>query len=232
MTIQLPERVLNELDKLFIEITSTDEHVRSRATSRLIEFEKSGKIPLSALFDMLDEKNPVVVMYALGALGRNKSSEAVKKLTDMLGHPKAENILITETIVDALGETGQAEAAAPLLELLGLQTGLKKLLGSLVKKKKEPESKEAKSREYLTLPVIRALEKISEPKSVEQIGSYLDHEDSLVRWHTLRALVGAKVTSFNDKVRQMSESDADEVVRDMAGIAIGKLAPLPNNLNN
>ncbi|NIT63335.1 MAG: HEAT repeat domain-containing protein, partial [Gammaproteobacteria bacterium] len=144
----------------------------------------AGMIPLQTLVQLSEHDHPPLSMYAISALGRNASPEAVKQLVKLLQQHRQGNLLFLETIIEALGETRSHKASAPLLELLGFRGGLiGRVLGRRQNSKESPEESEAAAlREQVALPVIRALEKIEDPKAAEQIGEFLEHPNHLVRW--------------------------------------------------
>ncbi|MDH4225066.1 MAG: HEAT repeat domain-containing protein [Deltaproteobacteria bacterium] len=228
---KLPKRVLQELDLLFAKLSDKTHEVRESALSRLMAYESQGTIPLEALLAMLDEKNPVCVMYAISALGRNQSPKAVKQLLALAKrYSKTMDVLMMENVVDALGTAKSKEGLPILLEIIGVSGFWKKVSGRLVVKKTTDEAQ--RFRDYLLLPVLRALEKIGDPRTGEALGPLLDHDDSLVRWHTLKILMAAGVKDYNARIKEMAEKDPVQVVREAATIAMAKLSPLPEHLNN
>ena len=77
-----------------------------------------------------------------------------------------------------------------------------------------------------------ALAKIADPKAAEAAGGYLDDEDPLVRWHAVQLMINAEFRELSGKLEQMAAGDVNEMVKEAAEIALGKLNPLPPNLNN
>jgi len=231
MSQALPERVLAELDQLFDNLTRQEEPIRNRAMSRLMEYEKSGSIPLEALIDMTREKNPVVSMYAIGALGRNGSPQAVSRLLEMANKAMSENPLVLETLIEAMGAAKAKETVPFLLEMLGVKTGLKKLLGKITPKK-ETDPEKAGLRDFLLLPIVKVLDEIGDPRAPQALEFLLEHEDHLVRWHMVRMVMNAQMAEVSTKIHFMAEHDANELVREMAQLALAKLNPLPPNMNN
>jgi len=235
MAKKLSKDVLEELDRLVDVLTKGEPEQRAAATRRLMAFEESGRIPIGALESLADVDNPAVSMYAITALGRNGSKRATAKLIALAEKHREGNVLFLETIVDALGETRAAEAGPALLGLLGIELGgwKSKLLSRLGRRKGAPEdTARQRAREHLTLPVVRALEKVADPACCLAMEPFLEDADPFVRWHTIQALSNSKVTRFNDRLKRIAEGDSDERVREMAAIALTKLAPLPEHLNN
>ncbi len=233
MAIKLPKDVIAELDKLFDDLTKPDPELRRVALSRLNNFEQAGKLPLEALIDLASAPHPAISMYAIGALGRSKRPEAAQKLLALVEEHRAGNTLYLETIIDAVGDLGSKTATEPLLELLGIKLGWKnKLLGRLSFKKEEVTPEEERLRAQLTLPIVRALEKIQDPKAAEALWMCVDSEDPIVRWHAIQAVMKCELTEFNSKLKTLAEHDSSELVREMAQIALTKLGPLPQPLNN
>jgi len=172
-------------------------------------------------------------MYAISALGRNGQPEAVDQLIKLFGKNRESHPLFLETIIDALGDTKSSKASGPLLEMLGIKTGLvERLLGRRSKKEDEDGSLAKQAREHFALPVIRALENIQDPKAAEKLGEFLDHPDYLVRCHTIQNIQNCGLTGFIAKLKEMSKKDEHKLVRESADIAQGHLQPLPPELNN
>ncbi len=235
MAVKLPKRVIEQLDALIDKLSKGTPEVRQETMTRLISFEEAGTIPLESLLEMADSEDANLAVYAITALGRSKSTRAVNKLVKLLEKNREGNVVLVEMIVDALGATGQKAAAKPLLGLIGVRVGAKgKLLGWLGRNKDngEGDSAQARTQEYLMLPVVRALENLMEPGAANALGAFLDHADPLVRWHSIQALLKCRVTDFNDKLREISKADGHDLVREAASIALVELAPLPQSLNN
>ena len=235
MAVKLPKRLLEELDELMEKLAKGDSEARQEAMARLQNHENSGKIPLEALLDMAGDANMTMSMYGIMALGRNGSAQAVQKLAKMVADHRDGNVVYLETLVDALGATGNKNAAPVLLELVGINITRKgKLLNWLGRnKEKEPEDEnQARLQEYLTLPVVRAVENLLDPMASAALNGFLDHRDPLVRWHSIQALLKSRVSEFNEKLKDISQNDSNEMVKEAAEIALIDLAPLPQPLNN
>ena len=235
MALKLPKRVLEEMDRLMVQLAKGSPEDRQEAMARLQSHEKSGKIPLDSLLEMVDQPDMTMSIYGVMALGRNGSNQAVQKLCSMLEKHRDGNVVFLETLVDALGATGHKNAGPILLELVGIHITRKgrllKWLGRNKNKNEEDES-QARLREYLALPVVRAVENLLDPVAASALNVFLDHEDPLVRWHTIQALLKTRVTDFNDKLRELTGSDPNPMVKEAAEIALLDLSPLPPPLNN
>jgi HEAT repeat protein len=222
-----------ELDTLFLRLSKGDVDERGAAMSRLISYEQAGKLPLESILEMAEEDNPAVSMYAISALGRSRNPRAVSKLLEMAQAHRAGNALFLETIIDALGDAGDPEATALLLEFLGIKLGWKnKLLGKLSFKKDELSEEEVQRRDALALPIVRALEKIHDPRSAEALWMLLDSDDPLVRWHAIQTVLKCELTEFVAKLRGFAEHDTSPLVKEMAQIALAKLETIPQHLDN
>jgi HEAT repeat protein len=233
MTEKLPKGLIEELDGLMKQLLHGNAEERGVAMSRLTAYEQSGRIPLTLLLEMADEADPSVSMYAITALGRSGHPQAVKKLAALAGAQREGNLLLLEMTVDALGETRSKEAVPALLELLGIGSGwTSRLLGRFARKNEEQQARVEKLRAQMALPVTRALEKIGDPRSAEAIGPFLDHEDPLVRCHTIGTIIHAGFTRSLDRIRQMAEEDPNPTVKELAQLALDKLAPPPAQFSN
>ncbi len=235
MAVKLPKRTLEELDQLMDKLANGEPEVRQEAMVRLQNHESSGRIPLEALLEMADDANMTMSMYGIMALGRNGSSRAVQKLARLVADHRDGNVVYLETLVDALGATAKKSAAPVLLELLGINITRKgKILGWLGRGKDKEQRDEGQRRlqEYLTLPVVRAVENLLDPMAAAALNGFLHHHDPLVRWHAIQALLKSRVTEFNDKLQDISRNDTNSMVKEAAEIALIELAPLPQPLNN
>lgn len=233
MAIKMPRTTIEELEGLVDQLTKNDPQKRENAMVRLTDYERTGKIPLEVLIDLSKNDHPPLSMYAISALGRNGQPDGVDHLIKLFVKHRKSHVLFLETIIDALGESKSHKAAGPLLELLGIKTGLvKRLLGRRSKKEEEEGSEAQKTREHFALPVLRALEKIQDPKASEKLGEFLDHPDYLVRCHTIQNIQNCRLTAFSGKLKEMAKKDEHELVRESADIAHGYLQPLPPELNN
>ncbi len=233
MTIKLPRALLVELDNLIEKLAKGNLSDRDLAMSRLVSYENSGKIPLSALIELAGEANPSMAMYGIMGLGRNKTNPAVNKLIDLAKEHREGNVLFLQTIVDSLGEAGNKAAAPVLMDLIGIGGGLKeKMKGWFSRKAEAANPAQEKRHEHLLLPVVRALDKVADKKTALALAPFLDHMDSLLRWHAIEAIRKNKITDFNDKLEQMAAKDINDTVKEAATIALGELDPLPKHLKN
>ena len=69
-------------------------------------------------------------------------------------------------------------------------------------------------------------------RTVETLAPFLNHSDPLLRLHAIQNLMKSGVKDFNDKLRALSADDEHELVRQAAELALSKLSPLPQHLNN
>lgn len=231
MRARLPEELIKELDTLMERLNRGDVDERQAIITRLMDYEKMGKLSLGVLLEMADEENPTPAMYAVGALGRNKQPAAVAKLLALAAQYRERHPMFTETVVDALGEAGDKAATTVLLDFLGVKGGWKhKLLGKL--KKDEPTEEEKHFRAYIALPTIRALAKLADPRAAEALEQYLDHEDSLVRWHAIQGIVKCGLTQYIPRLQKMGANDPQELIREAALIAVESMqTPPPKFIN-
>jgi len=232
MAIKLSKDVIEELDELMEKLSKGDPEDRQMASARLVGYESSGKIPLEAILEMADDENPSVSIYAIQALSRNKSGPAIKKLVKKCREVKDGNLILLETIIDALGATGDPSTAPLLFELVGMQYGTMARVKARFKGKAKAQGNDSRRINHLMLPVVRALSGIQDPKIAEKLGGFLEHEDSLVRWHAIQGLLKTRVTTYNDRLKKMASDEKNEIVREACEIALAELAPLPDNLNN
>lgn len=231
MAMKLPRVTIEELDGLVAQLNKPEAHLRDAAMTRLADHERNGRLPLAALLEFCEVENPALSMYAISALGRNGQPAAVKKLIDLMERHRAGNLLFLEQIIDALGETRSLQAAPPLAALLGIRGGWSgKLFGR--RRKEEDEAAQERLRDQLALPVLRALERVADPRTAPLLGDYLTHAEPLVRWHAIRIMAATNTTAFNDRLRDLAANDPQELVREAAALALERLEPLPPNLNN
>jgi HEAT repeat protein len=233
MLARLPEELIKELDHMMERLNKGDVDERQFINTRLLDYEKSGKIPLEALLEMADEGNPTMSMYAVGALGRSKHPAAVQKLLALAEDYRTRHPMFTETVVDALGETGDKAATMLLMDFLGVKSGWKnKLRGKFSLKKEEPTEEEKAFRTYIVLPAIRALAKLADPRAAEAFAACLEHDEALVRWHAIQGIVACGLTDFIPRLQQIGEKDGNDLVRERAQIAVESMRTPPPRLVN
>ncbi|MDH4248342.1 MAG: HEAT repeat domain-containing protein [Deltaproteobacteria bacterium] len=228
MTGKLPRKLIDELDGLAQKLITAAPEERNRILTHLQRYEESGLVPLPVLIQMSEEDLNAVSVYAIGALGRNRQPAAVDQLLRLLQRHRNESAMLLETLVEALGETGAPQTALPLLELLGIRPGWRGVLERLIPAmRKKEDTKALATREYLVLPVVRALAKINNPQSTARLGEFLGHKDPLVRWHTIQAMSNTGRLEFIENFRVLAAQDPDSIVREMAAIALDRLLPPP-----
>lgn len=232
MAMKLPRATIEELDGLVEQLGKPDAALREEALKRLHDYERTGRIPLDVLLEFGEAENPSLSMYAISALGRNGEAAAVKKLIDLAERHREGNPMFLEHIIDALGDSRSTAAAPVLLGLLGIRSGWGGKLFGRKSRKAESEAAAERSHELLALPVLRALEKVADPKAARLLGDYLQHDDPLVRWHVIQNLVRCNVPDFVETLKRLANEDSSELVRDAAALALEQLTPLPPNLNN
>lgn len=233
MSTKLPKALIKELDELMRQLLRGNADERGTAMTRLLAFEQAGKISLGLLTEMAENSNPTAAMYAIGALGRNGHSDAVKQLLALASRHREGNPLLLETVVDALGEAGSKAATPVLLGLIGTGGSWKnRLMGKISRRKESSGANEERFRAYMLLPVMRAIEKIGDPKAAEAIGDFLEHKDPLVRCHAIRTFMNSGVASRSQTLQKLADSDPIDIVKELAAIALSKLSPLPEHLNN
>ncbi len=226
MANKLTKKAAEELDKLVHNLKSKEPEERSIAIKRLIDFERSGRVPLESLLQISKEGTPAQVMYAISALGRNSQPAAVNRLMEMLEKNKREHPLLLETIVDALGKAKNKQATEPLLKLLGLRLGATgKLLSKMKKtsaktKSSKEDSNQETIRNFVKLPVIRALKNIGDDRVAPLVGYLLEDKDVLVRWHTLEVISLASDFSHLEKIKDMEKNDESHLVKEKASIVL------------
>ena len=229
MANKLSKQTADELQRLMESMKSQNSDERINANKRLIDHERAGRIPLEVLLQISKEGSSAQVMYAISALGRNKQPKAVDRLMEMLEQNKRKHPLLLQSIVDALGDAKDKRATERLLKLLDLRLGK---TGKLLNKMKKSTGKKNDSQEqsdkdaihnFIKLPVVRALEHIADDRAAPVLGSLLEDEDTLVRWHTLEVI---SVTSNLDhiaKLKDMQKNDESPLVQEKASIVMEHL---------
>ncbi len=233
MSTKLPKALIKEMDELMRQLMRGNADERGTAMTRLRAFEQAGKISLGLLTEMAENSNPTAAMYAIGALGRNGHPDAVKKLLALASRHREGNPLLLETVVDALGEARSKAATPVLLGMIGAGGSWKnRLMGKISRRQESSGADEERFRSFMLLPVMRAIEQIGDPKAAEAIGELLEHKDPLVRCHAIRTFMNSGVASRSETLQKLADNDPNEIVKELAGIAVTKLSPLPEQLNN
>lgn len=232
MAQKVTREIIEELDILVSKLMTEDTEEREKILSKLNRYERSGILPLKVMLELANEESPSISMFAISALGREGSNQSVAKLVELLDKNREENPLFVDTLIDALGDSKNQKAAAPLLSILGIRKSLiSKLLKKTGKKQAENNGK-AELKQFYVLPVIRALEKIEDPAAAELLVPFLDHEDALVRWHTIQNIAKCGLKGQIQKLEEIRAKDDNEVVREIADIALEKLNPTTTDVVN
>jgi HEAT repeat protein len=232
MAAKMPRVTIEELDGLVEQLGKNEAKLREAALVRLTDFERTGRMPLQTLLDLSQSDHPSLSMYAITALGRNGEPGAVRRLIELAERHRAGNVLFLEQIIDALGETRSPAACGVLLGLLGIRSGWSGKLFAWRGRKEGDDAEANPHRAQITLPVLRALAKIADPKAAALLEDYLSHPDPLVRWHAIQNLLAGNVKDRVARLREMAAQDANDLVREAAAIAVERFEPLPPNLNN
>lgn len=111
---------------------------------------RGGRRSVPALVRALDDRDPEVVMFAAGLLGRTRDREAIPHLLRLLSY---EDVNIVQAAVESLGYLRATAAVAPLVDLL----------------ERDP---------WVRLGAIHALGEIGDARAVDPLGSALSDLDA------------------------------------------------------
>ena len=229
----LKKQIAAEIDQLMARLSEAEAEERKALLSRLHDYERAGKFSHPMLIAMAEDANPTIAMYGISALGREGSEEALRTLLQM-GEARhaapriSGNLLLLETVVDALGTIQRKEAAPFLLRLLGLKSTLhpRRLLRRRKGRREEQEISAERARRHLILPVLKALYPIANTRLSRKVLPLLHDPEPLVRWHILQFLVKGGYHQELPQIEKLQDQDQSPLVREAAQLAAEKLQAL------
>ncbi len=200
------------LDKLRFGETAEE---RNEALGELKTFEDEGRFEAKDLMELLEDEEPVLKMYAIGALGRLKIESSIPKLSEL--YLDSDNPLVLEMLLDAFLLFNTNAFVSVVLKRIKKSRKITRIL------KKKPSLDTIFDNDFIIdqilIPSLKYLQTAGDPKKIEKgIHVYLDHSDSNVRFHTLVAYQKLAIPLDEKILREIAETDKNALVREQAAI--------------
>lgn len=175
---------------------------RAQALNSLKLLEKEGRFDADDLVSMLDEEEIVLKSYGIGALGRLKMKEGLKKLKELFDH--CHDPLLLPELLDAITAIGGDELVESVLKKLG-------------------NKDDALLWEQLVLPSLKYLKTTSAKGIENQLLPLLSEEDETIRWHTLQTFDALGLSIPKQTLETIKTTDTHSLVREQASVLLEKL---------
>ncbi|HEY6007434.1 MAG TPA: HEAT repeat domain-containing protein [Geobacteraceae bacterium] len=161
--------------------------LRNGAMEVLVKF---GKRAVPKLVRLLRDANEEVRNFSAVMIGDIGSRDAVGPLIQALGDPDAN---VSHSVAEALGKIGDRAALMPLMDLLKgefwLQYAAITAIGAMRDYRAVPQLLQLLDNELLAGPVIEALGKIGDPRSLYPLGNTLASGDDALVGTVAKAMV-------------------------------------------
>jgi len=204
------------LDKLRF---GKDSDARKEALRELVYLEHDERLHEADILELLNDPDPAIQVYAIGAIGRLKLAAGIPELTAR--YVESSDPLILNELLNAFQQFASdhfLETVLEKLRKLGKKPGF--FQKALFKPEKEPE------REFLLdqilMPSLKYIEATGNPGVEKAIRAFLDHEDGSVRWQTLKLYDHLAILIRLETLKEMATSDPNPLVREQANILISK----------
>jgi len=186
-------------------------------------WKRGGGGPRQALFNLLEDKDPVKREYAIWAIGQAEMKDAVPQLMNMLKDPDP---ACQKAAAVALGKVGSVDSVPQLLGMLDDEMAECRQSAMIALARLDAEDhvlhelddKKGQS----AIHAMEALSHFGGKESVSKIAEFLDHPDGKLRAWAARSLGEMKATEKIPKIRELLE-DEDPHCRRFAAWALGQL---------
>lgn len=196
-----------------------DSDERREALQSLINLEYEERFDQSDILQLLEDDDPVIQVYAIGAVGRLKLTSGISALKKQ--YSESSNPLILNELLTAFQLFESDDFLDIVIEKL---RKLNKKSGIFEKLRSQTDSN-SERRFILNQILIPSLKYIQEAgnQGVEKIvKQFLSHEDANVRWHTLKVFENLQIALKPELLQKLVESDASPLVREQAAILTTK----------
>lgn len=204
------------LDKLRF---GKDSDERKNALQELVFLEHEAQFDESDMIQLLNDNDPVIQVYAIGAIGRLKLSSAIPELKKRYLE-STDPLMLNEMLMTFL----QFESNEFLDIVL-------EKLRKLAKKpwlfqKRLPKTRGTDEKEFLLnhilVPSLKYIRQFGNPMVVKTVKGFLNHKDGNVRWQTLKLYDSLEISIKTEVLKKMAASDPNPLVREQADILISK----------
>ena len=188
---------------------------RQQALKDLIVREQSGDFDEKDLLSLLENEDTVYQTYAIGALGRLRMDNCTSQLKSVF--LKSNNPLILAALLDAFVAYDTDEFVPVVLKKMKNPTRrpwFKKKNLSLMESVFDDEM----ILDQILVPSLKYFQIAGNRTVGKAIEPYLDHEDSMVRWHTLVAFDKLDIPLNDDRLAKIQTTDEDILVKEQVKI--------------
>lgn len=204
------------LDKLRF---GKDSDERKMAMKELINLESEAQFNKLDVLKLLEDKDPVIQVYAIGAIGRQQVIDGVPELKRR--YVESSDPLILNELLNAF----QGFESDDFLDIVVEK--LRKLYKKpwLFQKhlmRSESSAEKAFILGQILIPSLNYIQKKGSSSVEKTIKPFLTHEDANVRWHALKTFDTLTIPIKPEILQQMAESDPSPLVREQAAIITTK----------
>ena len=204
------------LDKLRF---GKDNDVRKEALQELINLEHEAQFDETDILKLLDDKDPVIQVYAIGAVGRKQMTSGIPELRKR--YLESSNPLILNELLTAFNHYESDDFLDTVLEKLRKLN--KKPLFFLKRwARSEDTSEKGYILDQILIPSLKYIQQIGNPGVEKSVKPFLEHEDANVRWHMLKLFDSLEIALKPDVLQKMVDSDTSPLVREQAAIVLTK----------
>lgn len=203
------------LDKLRF---GKDNDERREALKSLINIEYDAPFEDDDILKLLQDDDPVIQVYAIGAIGRLQMASGIPELRKR--YVESSDPLILNELLTAF----QAFESDDFLDIV--LEKLRKLIKKpwIFQKRKSPTGTGDKAfiLSQILIPSLIYIQDVGHPGVEKTVKLFLDHEDANVRWHALKVFDSLEIELKPETLKQLSESDPNPLVREQAAIQAAK----------
>jgi HEAT repeat protein len=192
---------------------------RKNVLQELIALEERGRLEPDDLLKLLDDPDPVFRVYAIGAFGRHRIRSGVDRLKKL--YLDNHNPLMLSALLAAFTEYGTGDFVKAVLAKLKKSRraiGARSSTGARLDRIFD----NAFLLDQILVPSLKYLRVAGNPRIEKSIRMFLNHEDPVVRWHTLLAYDHLSLSIKEKRLRQIETSDPSALLREQAAIMLAK----------
>ncbi len=206
------------LDKLRF---GKDNDERKEALKALINLEYEALFDSSDIQKLLDDEDPVIQVYAIGAIGRQQIASGIPELKKR--YMESSDPLMLNELLTAFQHFESDEFLDIVIEKL---RKLKKK--PWLFQKRVPLTGSGTDNRFILsqilIPSLKYIQKAGNPSVEKTVKLFLDHEDANVRWYTLKVFDNLEIALKPEILQKIVNSDSSPLVREQAAIQVEKLS--------
>ncbi|MBU2515448.1 hypothetical protein KJ966_29380 [bacterium] len=204
----LKDEQLTLLDKLRFGDTAAE---RSQALKDLMLIEVEGKFEKDDLLILLEENDSVTQSYAIGAIGRLKTNEAIPRLKQLFMN--SNDPLILPTLLETFAKLGSNQ----FVEIV-----VKRLREFAAKSSHDNSTNDPFLLDQVAIPSLKYFQVAGEKNIKDAIGCFLSDSNPTLRWHTLVTFDKLGIDISDGELITIEEQDKYALVREQAAIMLEK----------